>query len=727
MRELTPGQVFAGYVIQRRLGAGGMGAVYLARDLSLPRFVALKLLDSADDESRNRFLSEAEHIAQLEHPNIIAVYGRGSEDDQLWISMQYIDGGDAATAVRTCGALSAGRAVWIISEAAKGLDFAHAHGVLHRDVKPANILLGRPTGGQDERVVLADFGIAKALEVTQGLTGTGIRATLGYTAPERFRSSTAVDARADVYSLGCTLYHLITGSPPYSGTETQLMWAHCEAPIPLPSRVPSARVTGLPSDLDSVIERALAKDPDNRPPSCRALAEAARQALYSADPARPTELSDSTRPGSGPPATRPTRNRHAHRETFAPSSQSAAPLSDTVVNQPVDHTFASTNRADGFSTRCRHVVAAVRQALRSRPATPWWRRRSTAAAIAVVLLVLGAGVTVKFTIWPQPDSGAVEKTLKIAKPGDTDELAFAGTKGQKVFVEVASSTLPDQCFPLSLTDPVDKEIADGCIRNGGGVINTTTLPASGEYAVMLNPSNDATGEATVRVIDVVDQDAAISPDGTPVTSRIDTPGAASRFRFAGTKGQKVFVEVDSTDLPDQCFPLSLTDPVGKEIADGCIRDGGGFIDTTVLPVDGEYTLVLDPEYTDRTTNGTGESQVRPFTVVDQDATISPDGTPVTSRIDTPGAASRFRFAGTKGQKVSVEVALSTLMPSGCFLSLRDPGGKEIATGCISTDGSGSIDTTDLPVDGEYTLVVAPEYTDPIRNGTGESQVRLYSR
>ncbi|WP_181719702.1 serine/threonine-protein kinase [Nocardia gipuzkoensis] len=727
MRELTPGQVFAGYVVQRRLGAGGMGAVYLARDLSLPRFVALKLLDSADDESRNRFLSEAEHIAQLEHPNIIAVYGRGSEDDQLWISMQYIDGGDAATAVRTCGALSAGRAVRIISEAAKGLDFAHAHGVLHRDVKPANILLGRPTGGQDERVVLADFGIAKALEFTQGLTGKGIRATLGYTAPERFKSSTAVDARADVYSLGCTLYHLITGSPPYSGTETQLMWAHCEAPIPQPSRVPSARDTGLPSALDSVIERALAKDPDKRPPSCRALAEAARQALDSAEPAHPTEPPDYTRPRSGPPVTLPTRKRHARRQTSAPSSQPATPLPDTVADQPVDHTFVSTNRADGFSTRCRQLLAAVQQALRSRPATPWWRRRSTAAAIAVVLLVLGVGVTMRCTIWPQSDGWVAEKTLEIAKPGDTDELSFSGTKGQKVFVEVASTNLPDQCFPLSLRDPVGKEVADGCIRDGGGFIDTTALPASGGYAVRLESSNDAVGEATVRVIDVVDQNATISPDGTPVTSTIDTPGAASRFRFVGTKGQKVFVEVASTNLPDHCFPLSLRDPVGKEIEEGCISDGGGSIDTTALPVDGEYTLVLDPEYTDRTSTGTGESQVRLFTVVDQDATISPDGTPVTSRIDTPGAVSRFRFAGTKGQKVSVEVALSTLTPSGCFLSLRDPVSEKIATGCIRSDGSGSIDITALPVDGEYTLVIAPEYTDPIRNGTGESQVRLYTR
>ncbi|WP_433724412.1 serine/threonine-protein kinase [Nocardia sp. CA-129566] len=692
MRELSPGQMFAGYEIQHRLGAGGMGAVYLARHPNLPKFIALKLLESADEDARKRFLSEAEHIAQLEHPNIVAVNDRGSEDDQLWISMQYIDGGDAATAVRTDGALPAARAVRIISEAAKGLDYAHAHGVLHRDVKPANILLSQPAGGQDERVVVADFGIAKTLEDTQGLTSKGmLLATFDYTAPERF-NFTAVDARADVYSLGCTLYHLLTGSPPYPGTKEQQSHAHREAPIPQPSRVPAARDNGLSSAFDCVIEQALAKNPDDRPPSCGALAAAARQALDSAVLDHPTDATPST------------------------------PLPVTVADQP-DHT--STKRGDGFSTRCRQLVAAARQALRSRPATPWWRRRSTAAAIAVVLLVLGVGV---YTIWPQPrpDGKVVEKTLSITKPGDTGELAFTGTKGQKVFVEVASSTLPSGCS-LSLRDPVRKKIAEGCIHSdGSGFIDTTALPASGEYAVVLNPSNDATGEATVRVITVVDQDVTISPDGTPVTSRIDTPGAVSRFRFAGTKGQKVSVEVASSTLPSGCS-LSLRDPVRKKIAEGCIHsDGGGFIDTTALPVDGEYTLVIAPDYTDRIKNGTGESQVRLFTVVDQDAAISPDGTPVTSRIDTPGAVSRFRFAGTKGQKVSVEVALSTLPSYGCSqLSLRDPVGKEIASGCIH--GSASIDTTALPVDGEYTLVIDPDYTDPIRNGTGESQVRLYTR
>ncbi|WP_433685083.1 serine/threonine-protein kinase [Nocardia sp. CA-119907] len=338
MRELTPGQVFAGYKVQHRLGAGGMGAVYLARHPNLPMSIALKLLDSTDDDSRVRFLREAEHIALLDHPNIVTVYDRGSEDDQLWISMQYIDGGDAAKAVRTRGALLPDRAVRIISEAAKGLDYAHAHGVLHRDVKPANILLGRPTGGQEERVVLADFGIAKALEDTQGLTGKGMPpATLAYTAPERFTMSTALDARADVYSLGCTLYHLLTGSLPYSGTATQLMRAHTEAPIPQPSRVPAARDTGLPSAMDSVIAQALAKNPDDRPPSCGALAAAARQALDSAPPARAT---DATGTRSGPSVARPPRDRPTRKQVPAPSSRPSPPLSGPRMGSLADHRLA---------------------------------------------------------------------------------------------------------------------------------------------------------------------------------------------------------------------------------------------------------------------------------------------------------------------------------------------------------------------------------------------------
>jgi serine/threonine protein kinase len=217
---LAVGEVFAGYTIVRMLGAGGMGAVYLARHPNLPKLVALKLLTRVmtdDDDVRARFLREADHVARLDHPNIVAVYDRGDSDGQLWIAMQYIDGSDAAAALRE-GALPAARAVRIITETAKALDFAHAADVLHRDVKPANILLARPAGGQPERVLLADFGIAKALDDRTGITATGMFAgSLQYAAPEQLDPAVTLDARADQYSLGCTLDHLLTGSVPYPG------------------------------------------------------------------------------------------------------------------------------------------------------------------------------------------------------------------------------------------------------------------------------------------------------------------------------------------------------------------------------------------------------------------------------------------------------------------------------------------------------------------------------
>ncbi|MEV0296311.1 protein kinase [Nocardia sp. NPDC050710] len=314
MPELTSGQVFAGYVIQRRLGAGGMGSVYLARHPRLPRFDALKLLDrtlTGNDDIRARFLWEADHVARLQHPNIVTVYDRGREDDQLWISMQYIDGDDAATVLQTYGALSAERAVRILSEVAKGLDFAHESGVLHRDVKPANILLGRPPRDQDEMVVLTDFGIAKVLEDTQGLTRTGtLLASFPYAAPEQFDSDADLDARADVYSLGCTFYHLLTGSPPYVGTAPKrLMHAHLYAPIPRPSRAPAAREAGVSPVFDEVIAYALAKDRGDRPPSCRALAAVAQRALASAASTQPAPAM--------PPPTQRGRSR--------PSAFTAAP------------------------------------------------------------------------------------------------------------------------------------------------------------------------------------------------------------------------------------------------------------------------------------------------------------------------------------------------------------------------------------------------------------------
>ncbi|GAB2531091.1 serine/threonine-protein kinase [Nocardia heshunensis] len=278
-RTLAQGQVFAGYTVERLLGVGGMGEVYLARDRDLPRPVALKLLGvgKADDpEVRARFLREADTAARLSHPNIVAVYARGDDEHRLWMSMQYVEGTDVSAVLRD-GPLRADHAVRIIGETARALDHAHRAGVLHRDVKPANILL---EWGPDQHVYLADFGIAKAVDHTSALTRTGeMYASFQYAAPEQFELRTDVDQRADVYALGCTLFHMLTAQLPYPGeTTAQLVAAHLGAEIPRPSRINPA----VPAAFDDVIRNALAKDRDQRFGSCGELAVAAARALTAA-------------------------------------------------------------------------------------------------------------------------------------------------------------------------------------------------------------------------------------------------------------------------------------------------------------------------------------------------------------------------------------------------------------------------------------------------------------
>ncbi|MFC9995599.1 serine/threonine-protein kinase [Nocardia sp. NPDC127526] len=285
---LRVGEVFAGYRVIRKLGSGGMGSVYLVKHPRLPRYDALKVLNqgpSADREFRARFLREAELAGRLSHPNVVAIHDRGIFEGALWIAMQYVEGCDAADLAGSGpGALPVERALHVIAEAARGLDAAHAAGLLHRDVKPANILVS-PKPGAPDRVLVTDFGIARATAESTALTADGeVLATVAYAAPEQI-SGEPLDHRADVYALGGTLYHLLTGSKPFPRpTPAAIMFAHLTDPPPRPSLI----VPGLPAQLDGVIARAMAKNPAERYPSCGALAAAAGAALRGQEqPAEP--------------------------------------------------------------------------------------------------------------------------------------------------------------------------------------------------------------------------------------------------------------------------------------------------------------------------------------------------------------------------------------------------------------------------------------------------------
>ena len=275
--SIAAGELFAGYAVIRRLGAGGMGEVYLAEHPRLPRQDAIKVLRrdvSADDEYRTRFNREADFAAGLPHPNIVSVYDRGEHDGQLWIAMEYVDGTDAGKLLAQRRQLSADEVVHIISSVAGALDYAHQHDLLHRDIKPANILL-TDIGAERPRVLLADFGIARRIHDTSRLTATSMTiGTVAYAAPEQLMGDD-IDGRADQYSLAATAFELLTGKPLYRHDNPSVVISkHLTAPPP----AVSAHRPEL-ANLDPVLARALAKSPTDRFRSCTEFASALRASI----------------------------------------------------------------------------------------------------------------------------------------------------------------------------------------------------------------------------------------------------------------------------------------------------------------------------------------------------------------------------------------------------------------------------------------------------------------
>ena len=276
---LMEGQAFAGYTILRRLGSGGMGEIYLAQHPRLPRTDAIKVLPSqvsSDDEYQERFNREADIAATLWHPHIVTVHDRGESDGQLWISMDFVDGTDAARllAERYPHGMPPDEVVRIVTAVAAALDYAHQRNLLHRDVKPANILLAQPDSG-DERVMLADFGIARWADDASGLTATNMTVgTVAYAAPEQLMGEN-IDGRADQYALAATAFHLLTGTPPFQHSNAAVVISqHLNTTPPaIGSRRPEL------SGLGPVFSKALAKAPQDRFETCMDFARTLDQQL----------------------------------------------------------------------------------------------------------------------------------------------------------------------------------------------------------------------------------------------------------------------------------------------------------------------------------------------------------------------------------------------------------------------------------------------------------------
>ena len=362
MAQLATGSLIVGYRIEGVAGRGGMGIVYRATQLGLERPVALKLIspDFADDpEFRERFKRESQLAASIDHPNVIPVYEAGETNGTLFLSMRWVEGSDLATLIRRGGGLEPERAVHVVSQVGAALDAAHLRGLVHRDVKPANVLV---VSGRGEHVYLTDFGLTKRVTTSGGPTRSGeLLGTLDYVAPEQIKNK-ASGPLSDVYSLGCVLFHCLTGRVPFeTDTEVAKIYAHLhETPVP-----PSSLVPGLSTAYDEVVARAMAKEPAQRHPTAGDLGEAALAAGAEAATVAQRQRPASTLPGvtASLPGTR--RRRALGRAVRG------------FWRAPADGRSGRRARAPGRRARPRtHDTGRGAHRLRRAPAQAPWGRRS---------------------------------------------------------------------------------------------------------------------------------------------------------------------------------------------------------------------------------------------------------------------------------------------------------------------------------------------------------------
>ncbi|WP_280241083.1 serine/threonine-protein kinase [Nocardia abscessus] len=490
MVEHRAGGSFGDYRLERLLGRGGMGEVWLARDRT-GGTVALKVLSgaySADPVYRRRFEREARLGAKVRNSHVVPVRAFGEVDEHLFLEMAYIEGIDLATRLRS-GPLAPVRAVEVIAQTAGALDAAHAAGLVHRDVKPGNILLH--TSGF---VYLIDFGIARAPDLTSITASGSVVGTCGYMAPERFTGS--VDARSDIYSLACVLYEILTGSMPFGdGEPAQQMRAHLMAEPPRASQV----ARGVPAALDTVIARGMAKNPDERYPSAGELAAAARAVMGPPSSVRPDSPIGDPAVSRGHPPTRVVTAAGP-----APTRATAQPTPHTL-EPPASSSVRTGRRPGGW---------------REFPGGGWLSVAAGAALAAVAAWWLLSGGS---DVEPGPDTTAGVSASAVTGPPPPSVGGVPAGSDRMV---------RDGNVAFAVTD-VASNVAD-----------VGTVTASGSYTVVTLTVTNLSGRTlTIPISEqrlVTVEGKSVAPDATataglhPSGSDFDelAPGATATIRVA---------------------------------------------------------------------------------------------------------------------------------------------------------------------------------------------------
>jgi serine/threonine protein kinase len=412
------GTPFGRYRLVELLGGGGMGDVWRAYDTATDRIVAIKVLHphlSEDEEFQRRFRREAHAAARLNNPHVIPIHNYGEIDGRLYVDMRLVEGRDLGT-VLADGPLEPGRAVRIIEQVANALHAAHQVGLLHRDVKPSNILLDR-----DDFAYLIDFGIARALDETRMTKSGSTIGTFHYIAPERLADGVEEDARADIYSLACVLYECLTGGPPFAGDMARLVTAHLNTPPPRPS----INQPNVPARVDQVIATGMAKDPDQRYATTVELADAARDAI-----------------------TVPLRRPEPSAAVY-PSTQLDQLTAGPIHNQ--DTQLAATGAAPVWPPPPR----APQRPTYMPPPAATGSRRKWLIALLVVVLIAAAGV-----------GGVLLRNVLSSKPtGSELVLTGATDPGANSFMPPAAPPPPTNTQPPPTLQP-----------HGNGPVVTQPLP-----------------------------------------------------------------------------------------------------------------------------------------------------------------------------------------------------------------------------------------------------------
>jgi serine/threonine protein kinase len=536
------GSMLAGYRLETQVGSGGMAVVFRARDERLNRPVALKILAPAlasDEQFRVRFIAESRAAAAVDDPFIIPVYEAGEADGMLFIAMRFVQGGDLHQVLEREGALTPERAAGFISPVASALDAAHRAGLVHRDVKPANILVDAREDRPDH-VYLSDFGVSKAVS-SAGLTGPGhFVGTAGYSAPEQIQGR-AVDGRTDQYALACVTFQLLTGALPFQvGQNTQVLLAHLSAPPPSLA----ARRPDLPGAVDQVVARAMAKTPEKRYASCLDFAGALREALG----LTPFDPESSAAASTIPQPAAPARDA----VTLAPAT--VHPRRGTAARPSPVTAWVRRHRLPALALACATLagIGAIAFVVASPAKSLTGAEPGTAAKSSRPTTSASPASTPRYTSssikLPSPYAGEGIMSLAFSPAGTT--LAIAN--GHRVCLwdvvtktgcATNSAVTAAQAVAFS---PGGKTVAVGGLGGRVALLNASTMTLTAEF---IDPGSDGV------------ESLAFSPDGKTVAAGDDN---GNTYLWDVATGKPVTL----TDPKSQGVRTVVFSPDGKTLAVG---------------------------------------------------------------------------------------------------------------------------------------------------------------